>query len=275
MGCGGECDRRRTIAAATVEGGTASLRWGGAGDADLALANGSAQLFEALGRIDGATIPGEWEAVQTPSWDESREHVAREVGGHVCGEDFEEFGREDGEAGVGPWSGGEILPLLVGRSFEEADDAAVRVDGHGAVGVGALVEEQGGQGLLLAMEPDQGGEVLVGQDVAVLDEERLGGVEEGAEVADGSGRAEQDRLEGIVQLNAPGSAGAEVVAEEIVAEVEVEGDLVEAVRGGMLDEVFEEGSACDLEQGFGGFAGEAAESGAVAGAEDEGLHGAS
>lgn len=101
---------------------------------------------------------------------EGTEDIPREVGGFAGGDVIEQFRGGDADAGIDPWRG-DPGAMFVGRAFKKADDPSLGIQGDGAVGAGPGMDEQCGEGVALVMETDQGGQIVVGEDVAVLDEE--------------------------------------------------------------------------------------------------------
>lgn len=244
-------------------------------DATEAVADGLAGEFEAFGGIDGAAPAGEGDGVKPPGGDEGTENVAGKIGGLPGGDEVEDFGGTEADAGVDPGRF-EALAIGVGGAFEEAGDptGAVGVEGDDAVGTGSGMDEEGGEGASLAMDLEEGPKILIGEDVAVLDEEGFLVAEERGDPADAAGGAEELFLVGVVEAEVPPGAIPEPVPNDFGAEMEVDGDVGEALRAEVTEEVGEEREAlAEVEHGLGPVAGEFAEAGAEAGAEDHGFHG--
>ncbi len=125
-------------------------------NAALVFGERRAGLAQAFGGIDGAAESFEGHGEKASRGDEGDEHIPREVGGFTGGDVIEQFRGGDADAGIDPWRG-DSGAMFLGRAFEEADDASLGIQGDGAVGAGARVHEQGGQGVSLVVEANQGG----------------------------------------------------------------------------------------------------------------------
>ena len=129
--------------------------------------------------------------------DERREEAALDRPGLFLRDAIEGIGLEDVDAGVDGVAGD-----FVGVGFfQEPADVAVGVGLHEAVGARILdrCEHDGRLGPALAMQRDDGGEVDLGQDVSVEDDDRF--AERLAGVADGAGRAERGRLDHVADAD--------------------------------------------------------------------------
>ena len=123
--------------------------------------------------------------------------------------------------------GNDAASAFFVRTFEESGDATVGIETDHAVRSGALVEKEGGQGIALAMEIEHGGEVVIGDDVAVLDKEGIALAEERLHVLDAARRSEEFFLNNIGQADTHGCAIGEIVADGGRQEMEVNGDVIE------------------------------------------------
>ena len=98
----------------------------------------------------------------------------------------------------------------------------------------------GGLGRMLPMEIDERGDVEIGQDIAVGDDER---VVDSAEVGGESDRArsvERFGFDGVAQRDAVAFAAREGFDKRLRPEPEGEGDFGDAAFGEVVDEAFDD-----------------------------------
>ncbi len=148
---------------------------------------------EAVGGVDGDALAAEGKAEDATGGEEFGEDVAGQIAGSVRRNAVKYIWMTKANARVDP-GGRNAATGVVGGAFEEADDAVFGVEGDDAVGFGALVQEKRGEGIFRAMKSEHGGKILVGDDVAVVNEEGIAGAEEGFHFLDAAGSAEELRF---------------------------------------------------------------------------------
>ena len=136
-----------------------------------------------------------------------------------------------------------------------------------------LVDQQGRQGLSLLVEAEHGRQVLVGDHVAVLHQQRLLALEERGHFLRSARRAQQLRLVGIGQLQPPAGAVGKMVANDLGHEMQVDGNLVEAMPLEVAEDVLQHRPIAQGEHRLGDLAGQVAQAGAVAGTKNHRFHG--
>src|SRR5215831_6184346 len=201
--------------------------------------------------------------------DQRREITALDRPRRVLRDAIEGVGLEHVDAGVDRVAG----DLVFARLFEEAADVAARVGLDQPVGARVLDRGQhdGRFGFALAVQAEHGGEVDLGQHVAVEDDDRLGQRITG--VADRAARAERHRFDDVTDADAEPLALAEDLLDAARLVVEAQdhlvdfGDLLEQV-----DLVIEERPIEDRHDRLRCVQRERAEARAFATGEQDGLH---
>ncbi len=162
-----------------------------------------------------------------------REDLGREVDGAALGDEIEDLGLEDVDTGVD----GVAEDLAPARLLQEALDAPVLTGDDDAELERVLHRAQGqrGQGVVLLVELQHGGEVDVGQHVARNHQEALRELVAG--VAHRTGRAERRLLGGVDHAHAELGAVAEVAADGIGQEGDGDHDVGDAVAPQQRDDV--------------------------------------
>ena len=137
--------------------------------------------------------------------DQRREVAALDRPGRVLRNAVERLRLEHVDAGVDRVAG----DLVLARLLEEALDVAVRVGLDQPVGARVLDRRQDDRrlGLALAVQPQHGAEIDLGQHVAVEHDDRLG--QRVAGIADRAAGAERHRLDDVAELDAQTFALAE------------------------------------------------------------------
>jgi len=184
----------------------------------------------------------------------------------------EDFGAAEADAGIDPVGWQAEAGLVIGP-LQKSGDSSLGIEADEAVGTGALMEEEGGQGGALAVKAEHGGKILVGQDVAILDEEGVAETEEGFHVFDAAGGAEEAVFTNISQLYFQGGAAAEMSGDGAGQKVKVDGHLVKMMGAQVGEDVFEDGASVEGEHGLGNLTGEIAQPCSVARAQNHGSHG--
>jgi hypothetical protein len=144
--------------------------------------------------VDRATVTGERNGEEASGREQGAENVAGKVARTSVGDEVEDLGGAEADARIHP-TGPDAFALGVRGTFQETRDPAVGGDFHHAVGAGTFMDQEGGQGIPLPVKLQQGGEVLVGDHVAVLNEKLGFGTEVRGDVPDPSGGAEESFLE--------------------------------------------------------------------------------
>ena len=155
--------------------------------------------------------------------DQRREEAALDRPRRVFRNAIERVRLEHVDAGVDRVAGDFILARL----FQEALDVALRVGLDQAVGARVLDRRQhdGRLRLALAVQPQHGAEINVGQHVAVEDHDRIG--QRIASVADCAAGAERHRLDHIAKPDAEPGAFSEDLFDAPRLIVQAEDDLVD------------------------------------------------